>query len=165
MSQGSTTPKRVVMVAAVARNGVIGLAGDIPWHIPEDMRHFRETTRGHTVVMGRTTFEGIGHPLPYRTNIVVTRDPGWSAEGVLVAHSVPEAIELARGLDGDIVIGGGTQIYEAAMPYATHQVLTEVDLEPEGDTHYPDFERAEWRETRREDHEGYSWVWWERARS
>ena len=151
------------MVAAVADNGVIGLRGDIPWHIPEDMKHFRETTRGHTLVMGRTTYDGIGHPLPYRTNVVVTRDPTWTADGVLVAHGVEEALTLAQGLEGDIVIGGGTQIYEAAMPYATHQVLTEVHRCPEGDTHYPVFDRSEWKETRREDHEGWSWVWLERV--
>jgi dihydrofolate reductase len=81
---------------------------------------------------------------------------------VLVAHSVEEAIERARGFDGDIVICGGTQVYEAAMPYATHQVLTEVHQSPEGDTHYPEFDRSEWREVRREEHDGYAWVWWER---
>ncbi len=157
------TSKKVVMVAAVADNGVIGLRGDIPWHISEDMKHFRETTRGHTLVMGRTTYDGIGHPLPYRTNVVVTRDPTWTADGVLVAHGVEEALTLAQGFEGDIMIGGGTQIYEAAMPYATHQVLTEVHRSPEGDTHYPEFARSEWKETRREDHDGWSWVWLERV--
>ena len=156
-------PKKVVMVAAVAENGVIGKAGDIPWHISEDLKHFRETTRGNTVVMGRTTYEGIGHPLPYRTNVVVTRNPSWRAEGVFVAHSVEDAIEIARGFDGDIMIGGGTQVYSAAMPYATHQVLTEVHQSPEGDTHYPDFDRSEWRETRREERDGYAWVGFERG--
>lgn len=154
--------KRIVMVAAVADNGVIGLRGEIPWHISEDLKHFRATTRGHTVVMGRTTYEGIGHPLPYRTNVVVTRDRHWSAEGVFVAHSVEQAIERAQEFDGDVIIGGGTQVYEAAMPYATHQVLTEVHQSPEGDTHYPEFDRAEWVETRREEHVGFAWVWWER---
>ena len=156
-------PKKVVMVAAVAENGVIGKAGDIPWHISEDLKHFRATTRGNTVVMGRTTYEGIGHPLPYRTNVVVTRNPSWRAEGVFVAPSVEDAIEIARGFDGDIMIGGGTQVYSAAMPYATHQVLTEVHQSPEGDTHYPDFDRSEWRETRREERDGYAWVWLERV--
>jgi dihydrofolate reductase len=150
---------RIVMVAAVADNGVIGRDADIPWHIPEDMKHFREVTRGHTVVMGRVTYEGIGHPLPFRTNLVVTRQPGWQADGVLVAGSVEEAIEVARGIHADtgadIVIGGGTQVYEAAMPYATHQILTEVHQEPEGDTHYPRFDPAEWFETRREDRDGF----------
>ncbi|WP_246456085.1 dihydrofolate reductase [Nocardioides mesophilus] len=132
---------RIVMVAAVADNGVIGRDADIPWHLPEDMKHFREVTRGHTVVMGRVTYEGIGHPLPFRTNVVVTRQPGWSAEGVLVADSLERALETGRRVHAetgaDIVIGGGTQVYEAAMPFATHQVLTEVHQSPEGDTHYP----------------------------
>ena len=155
--------KKVVMVAAVADNGVIGKDGDIPWHISEDLKHFREATRGNTVVMGRTTYDGIGHPLPYRTNIVVTRNPDWKAEGVFVAGSVEEAVQLAQAFEGDVMIGGGTQVYEAAMPLATHQVLTEVHLSPEGDTHYPDFDRSEWKETRREERDGYAWVWLERV--
>ncbi len=159
----TTTGKRVVMVAAVADNGVIGQAGGIPWHIPEDMKHFRETTSGHTVIMGRRTYDSIGRPLPHRTNIVVTRQPGWSAEGVLVASDVDGALSVAAGIEGDIVIGGGTQIYELAMPLATHQVLTEVHARPEGDTYYPEFDRSQWRETRREDRDGFSWVWLERV--
>ena len=151
------------MVAAVADNGVIGRDGDIPWHISEDLSHFRATTRGNTVVMGRTTYEGIGHPLPYRTNIVVTRRPDWSADGVIVASSVAEAIARAGEFDGDTVIGGGTQIYEQAMPYATHQILTQVHQSPEGDTCYPSYDRAEWVEIRREDRDGFSWVWLERV--
>jgi len=166
MTVQQTAAKKVVMVAAVADNGVIGLEREIPWHISADLKHFREVTRGHTVIMGRTTYDGIGHPLPYRTNIVVTRDPAWSRDGVFVAHSVEDAIELARDFDGDIVIMGGTQVYAAAMPYATHQILTEVHLSPEGDTHYPAFDRDEWVETRREEHldedPAYAWVWWER---
>lgn len=156
--------KRVVMVAAVAENGVIGRDGDIPWSIPEDLKHFRETTRGNTVVMGRRTFESIGHPLPYRTNVVVTRRPDWTAEGVLVAHSVDEAIARAEDLDGDVMVIGGGHVYEAAMDRADAQVLTEVRASPEGDTHYPEFDRSEWAETRREPHEGYDFVWWERKR-
>jgi dihydrofolate reductase len=154
--------KPVVMVAAVAENGVIGKGGDIPWHLSDDLKHFRATTRGNTVVMGRTTYEGIGHPLPYRTNVVVTRDPSWRADGVFVAPGVEQAIAMAQDFEGDVMIGGGTQVYAAAMPYATHQVLTEVRLSPEGDTFYPDWDRSQWRETRREDREGFSWVWWER---
>jgi len=159
----TAAPKKVVMVAAVAENGVIGKAGDIPWHISEDLKHFRETTRGNTVVMGRTTYEGIGHPLPYRTNVVVTRNPSWRAEGVFVAQSVEDAIEIARGFDGDIMIGGGTQVYSAAMPYATHQVLTEVHQSPDGDAYYPEFDSSAWVETRRETREGFAWVWWQRT--
>ena len=154
--------KRVVMVAAVAENGVIGAGGDIPWSIPEDLRHFRATTRDNTVVMGRRTFDSIGHPLPYRTNVVVTRDRTWHGEGVFVAPDVAEAVAMAQAFDGDVMVIGGGQIYTAAMPLATHQVLTEVHAAPEGDTHYPDFDRAAWRETRREAHDGFDFVWWER---
>jgi dihydrofolate reductase len=160
------TGRRVVLVAAVAANGVIGRGGGIPWRIREDMQHFKETTRGHTLVIGRRTYESIGRPLPDRTTVVVTRDPDWSADGVLVADSVKRAIELARDLPGDVMVGGGTGVYEAAMPYATHQVLTEVHRSPVGDTYYPAHpsrEPREWRETRREDREGFSWVWWERV--
>ena len=153
---------RVVMVAAVAENGVIGLGGDIPWSIPEDLRHFRAVTRGNTVVMGRRTFDSIGHPLPYRTNVVVTRDPEWSYDGVFRAGSVEEAIELAMEFDGDVMVIGGAQIYVAAMSRADAQILTEVHLSPEGDTHYPEFDRAGWQETKREPHEGFDFVWWER---
>jgi dihydrofolate reductase len=158
------TDKRVVMVAAVADNGVIGLDGDIPWSLPEDLKHFRATTKGNTVVMGRRTYESIGHPLPYRSNVVVTRRPDWSADGVFVAHSVADAVAMAQDFDGDVMVIGGAQIYEAAMPLADTQVLTEVHLSPEGDTHYPEFDRAEWTETKREPRDGFDFVWLERAR-
>jgi dihydrofolate reductase len=154
--------KRVVLVAAVADNGVIGAGGDLPWKLPEDLRHFRATTRGNTVVMGRRTYDSIGHPLPYRTNIVVTRDPGWRAEHVFAARSLTEAIELAQGFEGDVMVIGGGQVYVDALPLATHQVLTEVHSSPEGDTHYPEWDRSQWQETKREPHEGFDFVWWER---
>jgi dihydrofolate reductase len=144
---------RVVLVAARARNGVIGRDGGIPWRIPADFAHFKRVTVGHPLVLGRTTFEGIGKPLPDRQSIVVTRDPRWAWEGVLVARSVEEALDLGRELDEEIVnVGGGAQVYADALAHATDQVLTEVDLAPEGDTHYPDFDEGEWREARREDH-------------
>lgn len=160
----SRTPEqRIVLVAAVADNGVIGRDGDIPWRIPEDMKHFRAVTSGHTVVMGRLTYESIGRPLPHRTNIVVTRTPGWSAEGVTVVSSVEEALAKARaGGEGDVMVIGGAQVYAAAMGLADVQVITEVHQSPVGDTFYPVFDRAEWLETRRERHEGYDFVWLER---
>lgn len=154
--------KRVVLVAAVAENGVIGHDGGIPWNIPEDLKHFRRVTRDNTVVMGRRTFDSIGRPLPYRTNIVVTRNAEWAHEGTITARDVAEAIELAKDHDGDVMIMGGAQIYDAALPHATHQVLTEVALEPEGDTHYPEWDRDEWVETAREKHDGFAFVWWTR---
>jgi dihydrofolate reductase len=157
--------KRVVLVAAVADNGVIGAGGDIPWSIPDDLRHFRATTRDNTVVMGRRTYESIGHPLPHRTNIVLTRDPAWRAEHVFVAADLPGAIALAQDFPGDVMVIGGGRVYADALPIATHQVLTEVHATPEGDTHYPQWDRAGWRETRREAHDGFDFVWWERSGS
>ena len=155
--------KRVVLVAAVADNGVIGLGGDIPWSLPEDLKHFRATTKGNTVLMGRATYESIGHPLPFRTNVVVTRQQDWSADGVLVAHSVEEGIARAQDAEGDVMVIGGGHVYRDAMPLADQQILTEVHQTPEGDTHYPEFDRGEWVEVRREKHDGYDFVWWERA--
>lgn len=140
------------MVAARARNGVIGADGDIPWRIPADFAHFKRETIGHPLVLGRTTFEGIGRPLPGRQSIVLTRDPEWSYDGVLVAHTIEDALALARDLDDVVNIGGGAAVYEAAFPHATHQVLSEVQLEPEGDTFYPDFDEADWVEEHREEH-------------
>lgn len=160
--QGSTTGKRVVLVAAVAENGVIGLDGDIPWSLPEDLRHFRAATLDNTVVMGRRTFESIGHPLPYRTNIVVTRQPDWTAAGVFVAGSVKGAIAIAQDFAGDIMVIGGAQVYVAAMEHADQQILTEVHQRPTGDTYYPVFERSAWVETKREPHDGFDFVWLER---
>ncbi|CUR55710.1 Dihydrofolate reductase [metagenome] len=153
---------RVVLVAAVADNGVIGRDGGLPWHLSEDLQHFRRVTTGNTVVMGRTTFDSIGRALPHRTNIVVTRNADWSHDGVLVAGSLEEAVALAGEHEGDVMIMGGAQIYAAAMPLATHQILTEVHQSPEGDTSYPDWAVRDWVETQRERHEGYDFVWWER---
>lgn len=144
---------RVSLVAARARNGVIGASGGIPWHIPGDFAHFKATTLGHPLVLGRTTFEGIGRPLPGRRSIVVTSDPSWVHDGVLVARSVEEAVRLGRELDAEVVhVGGGARVYAAAYDLADEQVLTEVDLEPDGDTRYPDFPEHDWREERREQH-------------
>lgn len=159
-----TEGQKVVMVAAYADNRIIGDDGRIPWRIPEDFAHFKATTLGHTLVMGRATFDSIGRPLPGRTTIVVTRNPDWTADGVLMAHSLDEALALAAQQSGDTIIAGGTQIYEQAMPLATHQVLTEVHQSPTGDATYPTFKLDEWHEVRREQRPdlGLDWVWWER---
>ena len=155
--------KRVVLIAAVARNGVIGADGDIPWRIPADFAHFKRTTLGHTLLMGRTTYESIGRPLPGRTTIVLTRSPDWSADGVLVAASIEKALALADGLDGDVYVAGGAAVYAAALPVADEQVLTKVDLAPEGDTFYPAFDHTAWRQSSREVHDGFQVVRWVRA--
>jgi dihydrofolate reductase len=142
----------VTLVAAVADNGVIGNDGAIPWHIPADFAHFKALTLGHVLVMGRATYDSIGRPLPGRTTIVLTRDTGWSADGVLVARSLDDAMALAAGLDGEVFVAGGAAVYADALDRADAQVLTEVHLRPEGDTHYPAFDRDHWSETRREPH-------------
>ena len=155
--------KRVVLVAAVADNGVIGADGDIPWHLPEDLAHFKRVTLGKVVVMGRRTYESIGRPLPRRTNVVVTRTPGWSADGVLVVRSWPEAKALAEEHESDeVVVMGGAALYAEALLEADRQVLTLVHAEPAGDTSYPEFDRDDWVETRRERFEGYDRVWLDR---
>ena len=107
--QGAHRGMTVTLIAAVARNGVIGAGGDIPWHLPEDFAHFKATTLGHTLVMGRATYDSIGRPLPGRTTIVLTRDPDWQAEGVLVADSLEDALALA---EGDVFVAGGAAVYE-----------------------------------------------------
>jgi dihydrofolate reductase len=156
--------KRVVLVAAVARNGVIGDGPDIPWKLPGEQALFKALTMGHTLLMGRTTYEAIGRPLPGRTTIVLTRSPTWSADGVLVAHDLVEALALADGLDGDVMVAGGGEVYAAALPVADEQVISEVDLEPAGDAYYPALDRAQWTETAREPHQGYERVTWRRRR-
>lgn len=160
----------MVLVAAVADNGVIAHRGTIPWRIPEDLRHFRAVTRDHAVLMGRTTYEEMAAPLPYRTNIVLTRDPDWSAEGVLVAHDLDEALTVAAGCEHagrPLMVIGGAQVYALALAHgAEEQVLTEVHASPEGDTYYPVLDPGEWRERRREPHleadVPFELVWWER---
>ncbi len=155
--------KRVVLIAAVADNGVIGADGGIPWHLPEDFAHFKATTLGHTLVMGRATYDSIGRPLPGRTTIVLTRDPDWTAEGVLVAHDLAEALALADDLPGDVYVAGGSDVYAALLDRADEQILTEVHSRPGGDAFYPEFDRAQWTETRRELHDGFDHVWWRRV--
>jgi dihydrofolate reductase len=159
--------RRVVLVAAVADNGVIGVDGGMPWHLPEDFAHFKRVTAGHTLVMGRATYESIGRPLPGRPNVVVTRNPDWSADGVQVGGSLDEAFALADGHDGDVAVIGGSAVYAAALPTADAQVLTEVHLSPDGDTTYPVFDRADWRVVRRQTGPpgdvALEWVWLERC--
>jgi len=155
---------KLTLVAAYARGRVIGNGSEIPWHSREDFAHFKSTTLGHTLVMGRRTHESIGRPLPGRRTIVVTRNPSWSDAGVEVAHSLQEALELAAG--DEVHVAGGGEIYAQALPLATHQVLTEVHLDVVGDVHYPEFSLEEWVEVRRDSRPDLDppldWVWWER---
>lgn len=153
---------RISLIAAVARNGVIGADGAMPWHLPDELAHFKATTMGHTLVMGRRTFESIGRALPGRRTVVVTRDRAWHAPGVETAHSFAEAIALA-GPGDEVFVAGGAQVYAEALPWAQRLVLSEVDAEPEGDTWFPDWDRTAWRETAREDHDGWTRVVYDRA--
>jgi len=155
--------KRVILVAAVARNRVIGRGADIPWTIPGEQRLFKEVTLGHTLVMGRTTFESIGRPLPGRETIVLTRSPDWSHEGVRTARSLVDALGQAALLPGEVVVVGGAQVYAEALPMASEQILSEIPLEPEGDVLYPAFSDSEWVETDREVFDGFERVWWSRV--
>jgi dihydrofolate reductase len=145
----------ITMIVARARNGVIGNNGAMPWHLSADLKRFKAITVGKPVVMGRKTFESIGKPLPGRHNIVLTRQPGWRAEGVTVVPNLAEAV-AAAGLDprirGHIMIIGGAEIYALALPIATRVELTEIDAEPDGDTFMPAFDPARWTEVARETH-------------
>lgn len=178
-STGSGKGPAVVLVAAMARGRVIGQGGRMPWHLPADLRHFKATTLGRPVVMGRKTFESIGfRPLPGRPNLVVTRsDPTrFEAAGALVFPSLDAALagarDLARrdGADEVAVIGGG-EVYRQALPLADRMLLTEIDLAVEGDTHFPAFDAEDWREASRDPHPAedgrpaYAFVTYERRRA
>jgi dihydrofolate reductase len=158
---------RVTLIAAVARNGVIGADGDMPWRIPEDFAFFKRTTMGHPMVMGRATFDSIGGPLPGRRSIVITRSRNWRHDGVEVAGSMPVALDLAAGGRGgeEIFVIGGGQIYRLAMPLADRLLITEVDLEPEGEVTFPRIDRSEWVEVSRDEHDGFAFVEYGRHRS
>lgn len=131
-------------MAAVALNGVIGRAGRLPWRLPEDLRRFRALTSGHCVVMGRRTWASIGHPLPHRTSIVVSRDPAFSAEGARVARDLDAAIAIARAQgETELFVIGGEALYRAALPRADAIHLTLVHAEVEGDARFPDFDPTE----------------------
>ena len=139
----------LALVCAVARNGVIGLAGKLPWHVPEDLKHFRRVTTGHAIVMGRKTWDEVGKPLPNRRNIVVSQRPGLRLEGADIATTLDEAIALARTSDAEPRVIGGAQIFALALPIATRFYLTEIDRDYAGDTQFPPFDRAQWLETER----------------
>ena len=147
---------KIAIIAAVARNGAIGNNGEIPWHFPEDMRRFKEKTLGRAVIMGRKTFESVGHPLPNRLNIVVTRqkDLDLSNAGCAVARSLEEALVFAKKmLDMKMVVDeneevfciGGAEIYRLAMPLADKIYLTRIDREFQGDTFFPEIDMSAWR--------------------
>ena len=148
----------VTIVAAVARNRVIGRDGDLPWRLPEDLRRFKELTMDGTLVMGRKTYESIGRPLPGRTTVVVTRQPDWSAEGVVTAGSMEEALELAG--EGEVFVVGGAEIYRQALETADALEITQVDAQPEGDAYFPEIPPT-WQVVRREVKDGFTFTRYE----
>ena len=127
----------------MAADRVIGADGALPWHLPADLRRFKQVTMGHHILMGRSTFESIGRPLPGRTSVVLTRDPAAHIPGVLVAHSLAEAIERSAG-DPELFVIGGEQVFRAALPIADRILLTEIRLEVDGDTVFPELEPGAW---------------------
>lgn len=138
----------ITFVVAVADNGVIGREGGLPWRLSSDLRRFRADTLGRPVIMGRKTWDSIGKPLPGRTNIVITREPGWRAAGAEAAGSLAEALAIARrspGGDSEICIIGGGEIFAEAMPLADRLKVTHVHASPDGDTFFPPIDRAAWR--------------------
>jgi len=143
----------VSIVVAAAENNVIGRQGQLPWHLPADLQHFKEHTLGHPIIMGRRTFESIGRVLPGRTTIVVTTQTGWPAPaGALLAHSLPEALALAAQQPGgeEVCVIGGGEFYRAALPAADIVYLTEVHTTvPDGDTFFPALPPTTWREETR----------------
>lgn len=166
---------KLSLIAALAENGVIGRDNKLPWHLPNDLKYFRAVTIGKPVIMGRRTWESLGRPLPGRTNIVITRQSGYEASGAKVVSTLDAALQLAAQvalIDGqdECVVIGGAEIYALALPRCERLYLTEVHATVEGDAYFPPFDRARWREVRRERFaaEGpnpfdYSFVVYERA--
>jgi len=142
---------RISVIAALARNRVIGIENRLPWRLPEDLAHFKALTLNHPILMGRKTFESLGRPLPGRTNIVITRNANYKPDGCLVADSISGAIALCADVD-EVFFIGGAELYAQAIPLADRLYLTEVDIEAEGDARFPDYDRSAFREVSRERH-------------
>ena len=146
----------VSLIAALSKNRVIGRNNDLPWHLPDDMKYFMQTTKGHHTIMGRKNYDSIPEkfrPLPNRTNIVVTRQQGFKAPGCLVVNTLENGLEIAReNGEKEVFIIGGSDIYALGMPFAHRLYLTEIDAVIEGDTFFPEVTVKEWRETSRKPH-------------
>ncbi len=149
-----TTFPQLSIIVAIARNGIIGCTneegrGALPWHLPEDLKHFKETTNGHPIIMGRKTWESLGRPLPNRRNIVISRNGDYLATGAEVFTSLPAAISAIENAPAFII--GGAELYRQALPLAGQLIITEVGLDAEGDTHFPPF-GSEWQAVSRNEH-------------
>ena len=142
---------RISVIAAMARNHVIGINNRLPWHLPEDLKHFKTLTMGHHIVMGRKTFESLPGVLPGRTSVVITRSPVYQAPGCLVVNSIDNALAACKG-DDEAFIVGGAELYAQALALADRLYLTEIQADYDGDARFPDFDRSQWREASREAH-------------
>jgi len=162
---GHSLIMKISLIAAVAENGVIGRENDMPWHLPDDFAFFKRKTSHHPIIMGRKSLEALGKPLPNRTNIVITRNPDFSTPGVIVVHTLEEAIEEAKKAieqaqndtatehrPNEIFVIGGGEIYAMALPIATTVYLTEIHASVEGDAYFPSFNKNEWQEVSRRPH-------------
>jgi len=143
-----STPPLLSLIVARARNGVIGRDNTLPWRLPQDLRRFRALTLGKAILMGRRTFESIGRALPGRTNLVLTRDRQWRAPGVIVVHSVEEALAQAAS-SAELVVIGGAEIFRLLLPLARRIYLTDVHADVPGDTFFPDFDQTQWTDVER----------------
>ena len=137
--------RTLTLIAAMGKNRAIGMAGRMPWHLPAELQHFKKVTMGKTIVMGRKTWQAIGRPLPGRQNIVVSRNPDFHADGVDLATSLEDAALMSES-DEVMIIGGG-QLYALALPLAQRMVLTLIDIEPEADTWFPEWDDQKWSQT------------------
>lgn len=155
----------VTLVVAIGSNGVIGRDGDLPWPPTGDLKQFKALTMGHPMVMGRTTYESIGRPLPGRTSIVLTSDPQWQADGVEVAHSLSDGLARALELDDQAFVIGGARVFAQSLAenLVDSMVVTHVHLAPEGDVWFPDVDWSAWTETGREPHDGYEIATYDRV--
>lgn len=145
-------PRRLSLIVAVSDNGVIGRDGELPWRLPDDLRHFKRLTMGHPLIMGRRTFESIGRPLPGRRSLVLSRDPAYRPDGVEVYESFEQALAAAGALDEAFVVGGAA-VFAAALPLADRIWLTRVHADVVGDVHFPEPDPARWRLVSSEDHD------------
>lgn len=159
---------KLTLIAAMAKNRVIGLNGKMPWHCPEDLQHFKSLTLGKPIIMGRKTFDSLGRLLPQRKHIVLSRQTNWQHEGVTVVANLLDAIALCKADNQEAFVIGGGQIYQQALALADTLQLTFIDLEVAGDTAFPEWSAQDWQETQRTEHVGdnglkYAFVTFERA--
>jgi dihydrofolate reductase len=139
---------RITLVVAMDRERGIGVQNRLPWHLPEDLAHFKRVTSGHAIIMGRKTFDSIGRPLPNRRNVVITRDAAWRRDGVEAVGSLPEALALAGG--GEAYVIGGAEIFRLALSAASRMIVTEIDARFDCDTFFPAIEASRWQSAARE---------------